>query len=126
MVIISSKDDNLTKAHIKHLEARLIAIAGQARRCTLDNGTAPGLPPLPEADVSDMEYFIEQLQIALPVLGVNVLAGRCCGATSADDATRRRALPHLRTRDSQARDQGAGATDRWRVHDARRFGWPDR
>ena len=73
VVIISSKDDNLTKAHIKHLEARLIAIAGQARRCTLDNGTAPGLPPLPEADVSDMEYFIEQLPIALPVLVVNVL-----------------------------------------------------
>jgi len=39
----------------------------------LDNGTAPPPLPLPEADVSDMEYFIEQAKIVLPVLGVNIL-----------------------------------------------------
>jgi hypothetical protein len=29
--------------------------------------------PLPEADISDMEYFIAQARIILPVLGVNIL-----------------------------------------------------
>lgn len=75
VVIITSKDDNLTKAHTRYLESRLVTIAAGAKRCTLENGTAPSPPPLPEADVSDMEYFIDQLQIALPVLGVNILRG---------------------------------------------------
>ena len=32
-------------------------------------------PPLPEADISDMEFFITQAQIILPVLGVSLLRG---------------------------------------------------
>jgi hypothetical protein len=40
----------------------------------VDNGTAPGVPALPEADRSDMDYFVSQLQIVLPgVLGVNAI-----------------------------------------------------
>jgi hypothetical protein len=41
---------NLTKAHARYLESRFIALAQQAGRCRLDNGTAPPLLPLPEAD----------------------------------------------------------------------------
>lgn len=73
VVTITSKDDNLTKGHTRYLESRLCEIAATAQRCTLENGTAPARPPLPEADQSDMETFIEYVQIALPVLGVNVL-----------------------------------------------------
>lgn len=76
VVIVTSTDANLTKGHTRYLEARLINIAAEAKRCTLENATAPQMPPLPEADVSDMEFFVEQLQIALPVLGVNVLRGK--------------------------------------------------
>lgn len=72
-VIITSKDANLTKAHARYLESRFILLAKIARRAQLDNGTAPPLLALPEADVSDMEYFVEQAQIVLPVLGINVL-----------------------------------------------------
>lgn len=75
VVTITSKDDNLTKGHTRYLESRLCEIASAAQRCTLENGTAPARPPLPEADQSDMETFIEYVQIALPVLGVNVLRG---------------------------------------------------
>lgn len=46
------------------------------RRVTLENGTAPPLPALPEADASDMDYFLAQLQIVLPVLGVNAIRVR--------------------------------------------------
>jgi len=73
VVVITSTDANLTKAHGRYLESRLIGLANQAGRATLKNGNAPVLPPLPEGDVSAMEYFIDQLQIVLPVLGVNVI-----------------------------------------------------
>jgi predicted GIY-YIG superfamily endonuclease len=68
--VITSKDQNITKAHARYLEARLIGIAAKAKRATLDNGTAPPIVPLPEADCSDMEFFIEQIRLILPVLGL--------------------------------------------------------
>lgn len=75
-VLITSKDTNLTKSHVRYLESRLIELATQAGRAALENVTAPPYPRLPEADLSDMEYFIGQLQIVLPVLGVNVIRVR--------------------------------------------------
>ncbi|MEY1672649.1 GIY-YIG nuclease family protein [Gordonia sp. ABKF26] len=71
-IVLTSKDTNLTKAHARYLESRFIALALQASRARLANGTTPPPIVLPEADVSDMEYFIEQAKIVLPVLGVNI------------------------------------------------------
>jgi hypothetical protein len=73
VVVITSKDANLTKAHGRYLESKLIALATSAGRVTVENSTAPGVPALPEADASDMDYFVSQLQIVLPVLGVNAI-----------------------------------------------------
>ncbi|WP_309127616.1 GIY-YIG nuclease family protein [Microbacterium sp.] len=70
VVILTSKDANVTKAHARYLEARLINAATSAKRATLMNGTAPAPIHLPEADVSDMEYYLSQVQIVLPVLGI--------------------------------------------------------
>jgi hypothetical protein len=80
VVVITSKDANLTKSHCRYLEAKLIGLAAAAGRSLLDNSTKPPAPMLPEADVSDMDYFIDQLKIVLPVLGVNVLRGRSTAA----------------------------------------------
>ena len=71
-IVITSKDTNLTKAHARYLESRFISLGLQANRAKLTNSTAPEPIVLPEADVSDMEYFIEQARIVLPVLGVNI------------------------------------------------------
>lgn len=71
--MVTSKDANLTKGHIKYLESRLITIAKLAGRCELLNGTDPGYDNLPEADRSDMEFFLEQIQTLLPVLGFDFL-----------------------------------------------------
>ncbi len=71
-LVLSSKDANLTKSHVRYVESRLISLAKAAGRAKLDNATAPPLPRLPEADVSDMEYFISQSLIVLPVLGLNM------------------------------------------------------
>jgi hypothetical protein len=76
VVVITSKDANLTKSHGRYLESRLISLATRAGRVTLENGTAPPVPALPEADASDMDYFVGQLQIVLPVLGVNAIRVR--------------------------------------------------
>lgn len=71
--IITSKDQNLTKAHGRYLESRLIAIAQEAGHAKLFNGTAPKNENLPEADIADMEYFIAQVRLILPVLGFDFL-----------------------------------------------------
>jgi hypothetical protein len=72
-VVLTSKDMNLTKAHARYLESRFMTLAAEARRARLVNGTAPPPVQLPESDRSDMEYFIDQAKIVLPVLGINVL-----------------------------------------------------
>lgn len=71
--VVTSKDANLTKGHIKYLESRLITLSKQADRCALLNGTDPEYFGLPEADRSDMEFFLEQIQTLLPVLGFDFL-----------------------------------------------------
>lgn len=71
--LVSSKDQNLTKAHVRYLESRLISICSEAGRATIINGTAPDYGYLPEADLADMEYFIDQIRIVLPVVGFDFL-----------------------------------------------------
>lgn len=72
-VVVISKDQNLTKAHVRYLESRLIQMGLQAGRAVITNGTAPSLPPLPEPDIADMEFFLEQVRMMFPVLGFGFL-----------------------------------------------------
>ena len=71
--LVTSKDQNLTKAHVKYLESQLMAQAKRAGRCGLVNNTAHEYGVLPEADQSDMAFFAEQIRIVLPVLGFEFL-----------------------------------------------------
>lgn len=70
--IITSKDQNLTKAHVRYLESKLISITAKTGNIKLVNGTAPECA-LPEADTADMEFFVEQIRIVMPVLGMEFL-----------------------------------------------------
>lgn len=76
VIFLTSKDANLTKAHVRYLESRFISLAKEANRCTLENGNESSMISLPEADLSDMEYFISQAQIVLPVLGLDAFRNR--------------------------------------------------
>ncbi|NLS09145.1 GIY-YIG nuclease family protein [Nesterenkonia sp. MY13] len=77
VAIITSKDTNLTSAHVRFIESQLIQLAQTIGRIPLENGNSPsGGADLPEADESDMNYFIEQVKIVLPVLGVDIFRGR--------------------------------------------------
>lgn len=71
-IAFTSKDENLNKAHVQFIESRLIMLAGQAKRCVLDNSNTPTLPSLSEADSADAEGFISEMTFCFPVLGVNV------------------------------------------------------
>jgi hypothetical protein len=71
--IVTSKDQNITKGHGKYLESRLIEIAKRAGRAKITNGTSPEYGWLPEADLADMEFFLEQVKVILPVLGLDFL-----------------------------------------------------
>lgn len=71
--LVVSKDENLTKAHARWLESRIIKAAAGAKRAVLDNSTAPAFDALPEADRADMAFFLVQITLILPVLGINVL-----------------------------------------------------
>ena len=80
--LVTSKDLNLTKAHIKYLESELIKQAKASGRCTLCNGNAPEFDGLPESDKSDMTFFIEQIRTVLPVLGLDFLREPATQATA--------------------------------------------
>ncbi|HBH39520.1 MAG TPA: DUF4357 domain-containing protein [Curvibacter sp.] len=67
-----SKDENLTKAHIRYLEGKLIDIAKAAGRAVVTNSQGSGAK-LPESDRWEMEVFLEKIGQLLPVLGVDVL-----------------------------------------------------
>jgi hypothetical protein len=71
-VIFVSKDDNLTKAHVRWLEATLLREIKKAKRAEVRNGNGPVGGRLPEADTADMETFFENARLLLPTLGVNV------------------------------------------------------
>lgn len=72
-VCFSSKDDTLTKAHIKYLEAKMIQLAKEANTSRVENTHMPRGAKLSEADASDMDYFIEQIKLILPVVGIRSL-----------------------------------------------------
>lgn len=73
--IVTSKDQNLTKSHIRYLENRLIALAKNNETYTLINGNngSSTIMQLPRPDMADMEYFLSQVEMILPVLGLDFL-----------------------------------------------------
>lgn len=73
LVAFTSKDDNLTKAHVRYLESRLVSLVNSAGRYAIENSASPQLPSLPRADRDAMEEFIGGVQTLLGVLGHRVL-----------------------------------------------------
>lgn len=70
--VFVSKDDNLTKGHIRYLEGRVIEEVVAAGRVGLANAQGGG-SPLSEADRADMEVFLGRMRQLLPALGTDLL-----------------------------------------------------
>jgi hypothetical protein len=73
VVFFTSKDDNLTKSHVKFLEAELLANAKKAGRQVLLNGNMPNVPSLPRSEQASMEEYLINLRTLLGVLGHKTL-----------------------------------------------------
>lgn len=72
LVMFTSKDENLNKAHVQYLESRLLQLAREAKRCSLENGNSPQLPSLSEADIAEMDAFLDEVLLIFPVLGLTI------------------------------------------------------
>jgi len=68
-----SKDENLTKAHIRYLEGKLIERASEVSHSLVTN-TQVTSSKLPESDRADMEEFLVRMYQLLPVLGIESFA----------------------------------------------------
>lgn len=73
VVVFTSKDENLTKSHIKYLESRLEALAKAADRYELENGNTPTLSSLPRAERDAMDELLEDIRLVLGTLGYPIL-----------------------------------------------------
>ncbi|MCA3218590.1 MAG: GIY-YIG nuclease family protein [Burkholderiales bacterium] len=73
VVVFVSKDENLTKAHIRYLENRLLHEAKDVGRYKLENTNTTN-PKLPESDREDMEVYLSRIRQVLPVLGSDLLS----------------------------------------------------
>jgi len=69
VVFFVSKDENLTKGHVRYLESRLVEIANSTGRYKIENGTQPQLSPLPRPDIAAMEEFLNYIKLLIGVLG---------------------------------------------------------
>lgn len=72
-VLFTSKDENLTKAHVKFLESTLVGIARKADRYELESGNTPTESSLPRADKDAMAEFVENIRMVLGTLGYPIL-----------------------------------------------------
>ncbi len=69
-IVFMSKDENLSKAHVKYLEATFISdcrIANRAKK--LHNRNNPEGSRLPEEDCAEMEAFKEYVKLVLSSIG---------------------------------------------------------
>jgi hypothetical protein len=69
VVFVTSKDDNLTKAHVKYVESRFQSLAERASRIPLQKGKASEKANLPKPDRDAMEEYIFSALILLSALG---------------------------------------------------------
>lgn len=71
-VFFVTKDNSLNKAHVQHLEARLLELAHAAKKCKVDNTQKPLAPTLSKSQTADVEsYLLDALSI-FPLLGLGI------------------------------------------------------
>ena len=69
VTVFVSKDENLTKAHIRYLEGILIELISDNTSTVSMNAARSGAR-LPESDAAEMDVFLQKCLQLLPVLGI--------------------------------------------------------
>lgn len=73
VVFFTSKDENLTKAHVKFLESKLTLLAINASRYKVLNSNNPQQSKLPRGDRDAMEEFVNNIRILIGAMSHKVL-----------------------------------------------------
>ena len=68
-VFFTAEGGRLNKAHVQHLESRLIALAHESGLAEMDNGNKPLAPALSEEEYASAENFLREILLMLPLLG---------------------------------------------------------
>lgn len=68
-VVFLAKDENLSKAHVRFLEATFVDDCKKANRAKLHNGNSPEGSKLSEEDESEMNEFKQNIKLVLSTLG---------------------------------------------------------
>lgn len=68
-VVFLAKDENLSKAHVRFLEATFVDDCKKANRAKIHNGNSPDGSKLSEEDESDMDEFKQNIKLVLSTLG---------------------------------------------------------
>lgn len=106
-VAFSSSNEGLNKAHVRYLESRLIELARGANQWVVENATAPSPPPLSEPDRADAEWFLQEMLVIFPLLGIDAFES---AASQAGTTGNRQEFPELflKQRGSEARGREVG------------------
>ncbi|WP_447555425.1 GIY-YIG nuclease family protein [Vreelandella sp. EE22] len=70
-IAFTSTNEGLNKASVRYLEARLLGLAKTANQWAVDNTAYPSPPPLNEADSADAEWFLAEMLVIFPLLGID-------------------------------------------------------
>lgn len=73
VVVFTSKDENLNKAHVKYLESKLYEMAVAAKRFSVLNPSKPTCPALSESEQAVMSEFLSNMRLLVNTLGYKVL-----------------------------------------------------
>ena len=70
-VAFAAADESLNKAHVRYLESRLLELAKTANQWVVENSAAPNQPPMSEADRADADWFLAEMLLIYPILGID-------------------------------------------------------
>lgn len=70
-IAFTSTNEGLNKANVRYLEARLLGLAKGANQWAVENTAYPAPPPLNEADRADAEWFLAEMLVIFPLLGID-------------------------------------------------------
>ena len=107
-VAFTSTNEGLNKAHVRYLESRLVALAKAANQWGIENNTIPAQPPLSEADRADAEWFLQEMLVIFPLLGIDAFEEAASQARSSERGGHENPILKLKERKAEATGREVG------------------
>lgn len=111
VVAFTSTNEGLNKAHVRYLESRLLELARRANQWALENGNKPSPPPLSEPDRADAEWFLDEMLLIFPLLGIDAFAAASGQARSGEAGATQHEQTLLYLAERGAEGQGREVAD---------------